>query len=204
MFPSPAPATAIIDREMLGQRLRDARKRAGLTLTQIAAASGMSVATISRAERGLIALSYEKFGALARTLRIDLAELFGNAAEPVPVSRERFAATLAGQEVTYLTDFYRYGMLLTQLPEKHMTPMIGTMLARDMDAFPQYIRHPGEEFAYVLSGEVEIRFETGRAERFRTGDSFYFDSGIGHVYLSIGAEPARVLVVCTPGGATPG
>ena len=54
-----------LDRETFGKRLRSARKRFGWTLAETAERSGISITTISRAERGQLALSYEKFSALA-------------------------------------------------------------------------------------------------------------------------------------------
>ena len=58
-----------LDRETFGRRLRSARKRFGWTLAETAGRSGISITTISRAERGQLALSYEKFSALGRAKR---------------------------------------------------------------------------------------------------------------------------------------
>ena len=55
-----------LDRVTFGKRLRSARKQFGWTLARLAALSGVSITTISRAERGQLALSYEKFSALGR------------------------------------------------------------------------------------------------------------------------------------------
>jgi len=78
---SPAPreggeAPHALDRVTFGKRLRSTRKSFGWTLQQVADASGISVTTISRAERGQLALSYERFSALARALQMDLAAMF--------------------------------------------------------------------------------------------------------------------------------
>jgi len=76
-----------------------------------------------------------------------------------------------------------------------MTPLHGTVVARDLAQFPDYIRHPGQEFVMVLSGRVRIRFETGESIELARHESAYFDSGIGHVYLSMGKADAQVVVV---------
>ena len=68
-----------LDRETFGKRLRSARKRFGWTLAETAERSGISITTISRAERGQLALSYEKFSALGRALRMDMGALFAEA-----------------------------------------------------------------------------------------------------------------------------
>src|SRR6185437_36127 len=66
-----------IDHKAVGARLRNARKARGLTLAQLSERSGIAVSTISKGERGDIALTYDKFAALAHTLKLDLDAVFG-------------------------------------------------------------------------------------------------------------------------------
>jgi mannose-6-phosphate isomerase-like protein (cupin superfamily) len=51
----------------------------------------------------------------------------------------------------------------------------------------------------VLAGSVKIAFETGESVRLRRHETAYFDSGVGHVYLSTGRGPAEIIVVMSPG-----
>ncbi|MEK7490946.1 MAG: helix-turn-helix transcriptional regulator, partial [Pseudomonadota bacterium] len=53
-----------LDRETFGKRLRGARKALGWTLAHLAELSGVSITTISRAERGQLALGYDNFAAI--------------------------------------------------------------------------------------------------------------------------------------------
>jgi nucleoside phosphorylase/quercetin dioxygenase-like cupin family protein len=56
--------------------------------------------------------------------------------------------------------------------------------------------HPGDEFAYVLSGESEIRFEnTGLRNRLRPGDYIHFYADQTHSYWNVSTLPCRLLVV---------
>jgi quercetin dioxygenase-like cupin family protein len=77
-----------------------------------------------------------------------------------------------------------------------MVPVRAHIRARRLADFPDYIRHSGEEFVFLLKGELELRFEDGAVFRLEAGDSLYFDSGVGHVYLSASEEEAEVLVCC--------
>jgi len=97
----------------------------------------------------------------------------------------------------YDADNYDYRMLATDFPAKRMTPLHGTIVARDLAQFPDFIRHPGQEFVMVLSGRVRIHFETGEAIELARQESAYFDSGVGHVYLSTSKADAQVVVVMT-------
>ncbi|MGE8310837.1 MAG: cupin domain-containing protein, partial [Pseudomonas protegens] len=64
---------------------------------------------------------------------------------------------------------------------------------RELQQFEDYIRHPGQEFALVLSGRVRIQFETGEAVSIGPQEIAYFNSSVGHIYLAEGEEDAEVM-----------
>lgn len=197
---SPAqPKSAQTDHKAVGGRLRDARKARRLTLMQLSEQSGIAVSTISKAERGDIALTYDKFAALAHALQLDFDALFGRAAPNAARTREASMTpsfTASGEQMIYDTPNYEYGMLAADLTGKRMVPMRAHVRARSLADFPDYIRHSGEEFVFLLQGALELRFENGTAYALKPGDSLYFDSSMGHVYLSTGKGDAEVLVCC--------
>lgn len=184
-----------IDHKSVGTRLRDARKSRDLTLMQLSELSGIAVSTISKAERGDIALTYDKFAALAHALNVDFDTIFGRAKKAAAVSMKP-SLTRSGKQPIYDTPNYEYGMIANDLTGKRMVPMRAHIRARKLEDFPDYIRHSGEEFVFLLKGKLELRFENGTAFRLEQGDSLYFDSAVGHVYLSVGKEEAEVLVCC--------
>jgi transcriptional regulator with XRE-family HTH domain len=180
----------------MGERLRTIRKTHKLTLKALSARSGVALSTLSKIELGQISVSYEKFAAVARALEVDIAALFDARAEP-PADAKRPVAvrsTLAGAP-RYDEGHYDFRMLATDYPAKRMTPVHGTIVARSLAQFPDYIRHAGQEFVMVLAGRVRIQFETGELIELARQESAYFDSGVGHVYLSTGRADAQVLVV---------
>jgi transcriptional regulator with XRE-family HTH domain len=185
-----------LDRVAFGKRLRAARKQFGWTLAQVAEQSGVSITTISRAERGQLALSYEKFSALGRTLRMDMGAMFAQAGTQAR-RFDRPIVTRAGQGVTYRGLAFSYQFLGTQAIGKQMSPIVGTVHARSISGPEDYARHDGEEFVYVLGGEVEVHFEDGEVVRLARGDMLYFDSRIGHAYVTVSRQLARVIGVCT-------
>jgi transcriptional regulator with XRE-family HTH domain len=191
----------VLDKTELGVRLRNARLAQRLTLAELAQKSQVSVASISKAERGLLALSYEKFAALAAALQLDLSTLFGS--QPAGFIPGTVAVTRSEDVVEYHSERYLYGMLATKLSAKKMTPMLGRVEAHSLLRPGQFSKHPGEEFIFVLDGALEMHFADGRVERLGRHDSIYFDSGLGHLYVNGGAEGAQILVVCCnePGGA---
>jgi len=194
----PRGRRAALDRERLGARLRAIRKEHGLTLKALSGRSGVALSTLSKIELGQISVSYEKLAAVARALAIDIAALFDAHAQTSPAARGArpvvVRSTLA-QAPRYDAEHYDYRMLATGFPGKRMTPLHGRIVARSLAQFPDHIRHPGQEFVLVLTGRVRIHFETGDVIELARDESAYFDSGVGHVYLSIGRTDAQVLVV---------
>jgi transcriptional regulator with XRE-family HTH domain len=197
--PAPPPRPAPVDHQAVGARLREARKARELTLVQLSERSGVAVSTISKAERGEIALTYDKFAALAGALQLDLSAVFS----PRPAGRMAPAFTAWGGQVVYDTPNYEYGMLAGQLAAKRMVPMLARIHARSVKDFSDYIRHGGEEFVFVLRGSLEVHFEDGRVFALNPGDSLYFDSAVGHTYVSTGKEEAEALTCCVD-DASPG
>lgn len=197
----PSPATNILaDRSSLGMRLRALRRARSMTLKELSALTGVALSTLSKMELGQVSISYAKFAAVARALDVDIAALFGpvTAPENGGPAPSALRCTLA-ESPGYLTGTYDYKLLAGQYPQRSMTPMYGRILARDESEFDDYMRHAGQEFLVVLEGELEIRFENGESLVLAKHETAYFDSGVGHIYLSRSAKPAEVMVVMTGG-----
>jgi len=190
-------AAAPLDRERMGERLRAVRKQHGLTLKALSGRSGVALSTLSKMELGQISVSYEKLAAVARALDVDIAALFDPraGASHAAGTRTVVVRSTPATAPSYDADNYDYRMLATDFPGKRMTPLHGTIVARRVEQFPDFIRHPGQEFVMVLSGRVRIHFETGEAIELAREESAYFDSGVGHVYLSTGKADAQVVIV---------
>ena len=197
---APAAPAAVpshtLDRKTFGRRLRSARKKFGWTLAEVAERSGVSIPTISRAERGQLALGYENFSALANALRIDIGALFSEAGAQV-THLQGPVVTRAGEGVTYRGLAFSYEFLATQAAGKQMSPILGTIHARAIEGPESFARHEGEEFVYILSGTAEVHFETGQVVKLARGDSLYFDSRMGHAYISTSRQPARTIGATT-------
>lgn len=177
-----------------GQHLRKLRQERGLTLTECSQLTGLAISTLSKAERGLMALTYDRLSQIASGLRIDLNALFR------PEGEKFLAGSLAvarhGEFQLQETPNYSYEILFSEMWGKAMTPMTGLVRARSRMDFKDMIRHDGQEFVFVLSGQLTLHCEGRDPVTLAAGESAYFDSGMGHVYTSAGDGDARILVVC--------
>jgi len=185
---------AIASEGDLGARVRDIRKSRGWTLKEVATRTGLAISTISKMERGEISLTYDRFMRLAQGLGMDVGELFDAAAEGF--TSGTVSVTRAGDAPLHQSDTYDYDMLASDVTGKHMVPMIGHIKAHSFAKFEDYISHPGEEFIYVLDGEITVHLKGKEPIPLAKGDSIYFDSGIGHAYVSSSQEDATVIGVC--------
>jgi uncharacterized cupin superfamily protein len=65
------------------------------------------------------------------------------------------------------------------------------------EAIEEPYAHEGEEFAYVLSGELLFVID-GNEYRLGAGDSIHFQASVAHAIHNEGAEPVQAVWVLTP------
>ncbi len=181
------------DGEVLGKMIRDARKDKGLTLEEAARAAAIGRSTLSKIENNQTRPSFEIIRRLMQTLELETPQLFVQSGQSGVTGRRDFTRTGLGEHKE--TSTYDHELLCSELTSKRMVPYISTIKARDVTEFDNWVRHQGEEFMFVLSGELILYTEHYRPLRMGTGDSVYYDSGMGHGCVSVSEEDARVLWV---------
>ncbi|MFN3985645.1 MAG: helix-turn-helix domain-containing protein [Rhodocyclaceae bacterium] len=187
--------------QRLGARLRALRSEREWTLERLSKASGLARSTLSKIENGLLSPTYDALLKLAEGLSVDIAELF--VAPAAQMGSGRRSITRRGEGAPHATPWYAHEVLCTDLAHKQMMPFVSTVRARADTAGGDWSRHQGEEFVYVLEGEVELHTEFYQPVRLCAGDSFYLDSRMGHRVISTGAGDARVLWVSTRPASVP-
>ena len=181
-----------------GVALRSLRKRQHLTLAEVSTRTGLPVSTLSKIENGKMSLSYDKLARLSAGLEVDIAQLFepDTAAPPVSIHGRR-SVTRASHGLAVETENYSHLYPGADLLNKRLVPIVAEPHARSLAEFGELVRHPGEEFVYVLEGTVDLHTDLYAPARLEAGDSMYFDSGMGHAYIAVGLKRCRVLSVCT-------
>ncbi|MGV2866861.1 helix-turn-helix domain-containing protein [Achromobacter sp. ESBL13] len=179
----------------LAQRLRALRQARDWTLKQAAAATGVAASTLSKIENSLLSPTYDNLIKIAAGLELDVAELF--TASDAHMGTGRRSLSRQGEGRQYETPYYDHRLLCTALSHKRMMPFHTRVKARSFDEFQDWSRHGGEEFVYVLEGEVQLFTEFYEPARLTSGESFYIDSRMGHRVISLSPEDAIVLWVST-------
>lgn len=181
-----------------GAVLKSMRLQKGLTLSELAERTGLPVSTLSKLENQKMSLTYDKLARVSKGLDLDISALFsenGNAAAAVSTGRR--SVMRSGEGRTIETDHYDHLYVATELLNKRFVPVIAEIKARSIDDFGALIRHPGDEYAYVLEGAVELHSDLYAPLRLDQGDSVYFDSGMGHAYIAVGPGSCRILSICS-------
>ena len=191
--PANTDAEQAPDGEILGKMIREARKEKGLTLEEAAGAAGIGRSTLSKIENNQTRPSFDIVRRLTKALELKTPQLFVQSG-PSDISGRR-DVTLSGQGEPQDTPTYFHELLCTELTSKRMFPYISTIKARDVSEFESWIRHRGEEFMFVISGELTFFTEHYKPLQMKAGDSVYYDSGMGHGCVSTGKEDAKVLWV---------
>lgn len=179
----------------LMQRLRAVRQQNNWTLEQAGKACGIAASTLSKIENGLMSPTYDVLQKLATGLNLDVSELFTSARDAMGAGR--CVVDRAGQGKPHKTPHYDHQLLCAQLSNKKIMPFHTCITARKFSDFRDWSRHDGEEFVYVLSGEIELYTEYYAPARLGPGDCFYIDSRMGHRCISVSEENATVIWVAT-------
>lgn len=183
----------------LGSLMRALRERFGLTLKEMSTRTGVPFSTLAKVEHDRLTLTYDKLQMISDRLNIRMSELFaGPDEESAAVVNGRRSLATHASALQITTPNYDYVYMSPELRNKAMIPMLARMKARSLDEFGPLIRHHGEEFAYVIKGEIVLHTEFYSPVTLRAGDGFYIDSTMGHAYLAVeGAEEPLIVGTCS-------
>ncbi len=171
----------------VGPRLRALRTRRGLTLSQLAEATGISVSTLSRLESGGRRPTLELLLPLARAHQVALDELVG---APETGDPRVHARPIVRHGITFVPLTRRTGGLQAV---KQIFP------AGTPGRAPEPRTHEGYEWLYVLSGR--LRLVLGDHDLILTpGEVAEFDTRVPHAFVNPGPGPAEVLSLFGPQG----
>ena len=163
----------------VGPRLRRLRERRGVTLTALAAQTGISKSTLSRLESGQRKPSLELLLPLAQAHHLPLDELVG--APRVGDPRVRLEPRTRNGRLVYPLTQQSSGMAVWKVvipPERER----------------KLRTHAGYEWLYVLAGEM--RLILGEHDiTMQPGEVAEFDTRLPHWFGPAGDEPVEILSV---------
>ena len=171
-----------------GQRFRRMRVKRGLSLAQVAKATGVSVGFLSALERGQMRSSVATLRRIARFYGTNILSLFEAAGDNPRLVRP------ADRKILEATPDVR--MELLAWGQTVMEPHLFRI--KPGGGSGESYSHEGEEFLHVLRGNFEIWLNKGEYYRLKPGDSLYFESSTPHRWKNPGRTETWLLWINTP------
>jgi len=172
----------------LGAKLRTLRVRSGLGVNEAARKAQISPGFLSAIERARANASVATLQRLSAAFGTTVMELFEQPRRPNRLVRP------TTRRVLQTTTGVRMEMLCTG------TTMLQCMLFRVAAGAGSdgAYSHQGEEFIHMLEGSLEIWLDEIECHTLEAGDSFWFESTLGHRWYNRGRSDAVLLWINTP------
>lgn len=180
----------------VGEKLKSIRELRNITVAELAERAGMTENMICLIEDGEELPSLAPLIKIARSLGVRLGTFIDDSEVLGPVINRKGELR---KGISFSTGGKGFN------PNLNFHPLAGDKSGRHMEPFiveiePSHLatnsisRHEGEEFLFILSGEIEFKYGKENHILYE-GDSIYFDSIVDHSVSCPGPESAKVLAV---------
>lgn len=174
-----------------GSTIRMRRKALGKTLSEVAAASELTIGFISQVERNISSPSLSSLMAIAAALDTSIEEL-------VRVKEDFREFIPRDRRQTYSIDNRHYERLGPGFPGALFYPLI---VHRPPGHESEHMCHSGEVFCSLIAGEMEYHLD-GEVYRMTAGDTIHHSTDKPHFSRVLGdTETTELWVSTTPSRA---
>ena len=183
---------------IVGSKIKGLRESKNLSVEEIAERSGLSVEQINSIENDQHLPSLGPLIKVARALGVRLGTFLDDNDALGPVvcraeDRERDASISFSNGTAEARQNMIYHSLAKQKAGRHMEPFVIDINPDEIKDF-QLSAHEGEEFIFVMSGEVEIAYGK-ETYILHEGDSIFYDSIVKHHVHGASGKAAKILAV---------
>ena len=190
---------------MYGSRIREMRKRRGLTLKEVAEATGYTIGHISQIERDLKSPSLVALRKIAACLNcsevwliMNDSELSAKSSEEGKKSKESYLMRKENRIPMKIPEIDVSYSIFTpsKLPNAQEAQMTGLIVRLKPNTWvtEKMISHGNyDESLLLLKGELELRIDNSTYMIYE-GDSFYIPKNCLHNYMNTSDEEATIIV----------
>jgi len=183
----------------IGQKIRVLRQKRRMTLQDLSEATELSKPLLSQVENDQVIPPLATLLRIAKALKMPLQTFFEEednhqkclVVRADDAERMNRQPSHGGAPQPYFYHSLAYGK-----KHKHMEPFLVEFDPAQTDQ-AQPVRHPGEEFFYILEGQVELTHGT-ETYILNPGDSVYWDSNEPHRLRALGTQVAHGIAVLYP------
>lgn len=181
----------------VGSKIRQLREARELTIEELAEASQTSEKLIQQLENGALVPSLTPLLMISRALGVRLGTFLDDIPQRGPVivrkGQSENVVRFSGKTERPKKSTLEFYSLASDKADRHMEPFI-IDIHLSPDESHKLSSHEGEEFIYILSGEIEI-FYGKDVQKLKAGDSIYYDSIVPHDVHATGEGDAKILAV---------
>lgn len=174
----------------VGKRIKQLRMKNNFTLDELASRTELTKGFLSQLERNLTSPSLQTLEDIASALGVTMERFF----------KEENDVEIVFKEDDYFVDEQDKITIKWIVPNAQNNQMEPILIEIKENGMSQEIKpHKGEEFGYVLSGEIELESSTLKVvEKVKTGECFYLKGNETYQLKNSKNKIARVLWVSTP------
>ncbi len=188
------------DNTIVGKKIKSIRESKNISIDELSERSGLTTTQVTSIEESENLPSLAPLIKIARALGVRLGTFLDDNDELGPVvsrkGTKKESISFSGGAVNARTHM-EYFSLAGHKAGRHIEPFVIDILP-DKDNKFTLSAHEGEEFIYVLEGEVEISYGKD-IYTLAQGDSIFYDSIIEHHVHAKDGKAAKILaVVYTP------
>lgn len=184
----------------IGQKVKSIRESKGMTMDQLAGASGLTLEQLTVIEANQNLPSLAPLIKIARALGVRLGTFLDDSQDLGPVVCRKgdqprgvsFSSEAAGSH-----NNLNFFSLAQSKVGRSMEPFLIDIESASSTGY-QLSSHEGEEFLYVLEGSIEVTYGISKYV-LQAGESIYYDSIVEHNVHAANDSKAKILaVVYTP------
>ena len=180
---------------LIALRIRDLRDISGLSAQEVASRAGIDEDEYLAYETGERDFSFSHLFNIAEVLGVDISDLLTGESPKL----HGYVLTRRGQGLKFnRRQQYEYHHLAYNFRDKLAEPFIVTVREDAPGTQKQAHSHEGQEFDYVLEGNLKIVLG-GNELYLQPGDSLYYDSSLPHVMYAVEGDCRFIAVVIKEG-----
>lgn len=180
----------------VGEKIKQIREMKKVSLDELAERSGMDISLVQKIEEEKNVPSLAPLIKIARALGVRLGTFLDDSDSYGPVvvrSGEYHKGVRFTSQPSEAREHLNFFSLAFDKAGRNMEPFI-VDIEPSLKSDYMLSSHEGEEFIYVLEGEVEINYGK-EIYNLAKGDSIYLDSIVIHNVHAANNQPARILAV---------
>lgn len=176
----------------IGRQVYEFRSKLGITVADLARQAGLSAGMLSKIENGVTSPSLATLQALSAALNVPVTAFFRKYEEQRDASFVKSGQGLVierrGSRASHQYQLLGHSLSKTTIVEPYLVT-----LTSNPDVLPLF-QHTGQEFLYLLEGEVTYR-HADKLYEMQPGDSLFFDSDVPHGPEVLKKQPIRLLSI---------